>query len=48
MIVLEKKRYKYRYKCDGDCWTSTGWKLTKHDATIEWNNMEKRKPEEET
>lgn len=39
---LHKRRKKYWYECDGDCWTQTAKYLSPELAALEWNTLEKK------
>lgn len=39
---LHKRRKKYWYECDGDCWTQTSKYLSPELAALEWNTLEKK------
>jgi len=39
-VKLNKKRDKFRYECDGDCWTTTNkWYMTREEAADAWNSL---------
>jgi len=42
---LHTKHGKFRYECDGDCWTSTGLYSAQEGAAREWNRLKGRVPE---
>lgn len=43
---LKRKRNKFYYECDGDCWTQTKKYSSEYDARLAWNSLEKTKCEE--
>lgn len=41
------RRSRYKYECNGDCWTQTHWCSTEQEARREWNNLKKRGMEDD-
>lgn len=39
LVKEVKKKGKYRFECNGNCWTTTHWHWTKEDAAKEWNTL---------
>lgn len=44
MPKLHRKRNRFKYECDGDCWTATDWCSSPEEAAEEWNSIQP-KPE---
>lgn len=40
---LHKRRSKFYYECDGDCWTRTHTHLNASEAAKEWNSLKKER-----
>ena len=48
-VKLHKKRGKYRYECDSDCWTTTNhWYMTEEEAAAAWNDLKREELKETT
>ena len=46
LVMLNRKRGKYQYECDGDCWTKTGWFWSEAEAAFAWNQIQQTKKQE--
>ena len=47
LVRQNRRRGRYQYECDGDCWTRTGWYWNETEAAFAWNQLKKRNAEEE-
>ena len=45
-LVYDRRKDKYRYECDGDCWTQTKKHNSEEEARAEWNALERERHNE--
>ena len=38
---LHKKKHKFFYECNGDCWTQTDKFCTPEEAAMAWNDLKR-------
>ena len=46
LVRLNRKRGKFQYECDGDCWTKTRWYWSEQEAAFAWNKLKKESKED--
>lgn len=39
LVIVNKRKGKYRIECGGDCWTQTNWYWSLEEAIEEWNRI---------
>ena len=46
LVKINRKKGKYQYECNGDCWTQTKWCWSEDEAAYAWNKLVKEPKEE--